>query len=112
MMNKLMIEGRLTNDPKMNDKGNLVFITLAQNTGYKDKRGKDITNFVTMKAFSKLAEVIGDYCLKGDLISCECHVTTEQVNGDYKTAVVVDNMHFLSKVQKQEEKKDHSRNRR
>lgn len=113
MMNKLFLEGRLTKDPYVNEKGTVVMFTLAQDTGYKDKKGNRITNFVSLKAFGEgLVKVIGDYCLKGDLISVEAHATTENSKGDYSTALIVDSMHFLTKYeQKDEEPKPKSRRR-
>ena len=110
MMNKLFIEGRLTNNPYVNNKGTVVMFTLAQDTGYKDKKGNKITNFVSLKAFGeRLVNVIGDYCLKGDLISVEAHATTENNNGDYSTALIVDSMHFLTKYEQKDEPKPKSR---
>ena len=112
MMNKLFLEGRFTMDPYVNDKGSVCFFILAQSTGFKDKNGDPVTNFVKLKAFGNLVKVIGDYCLKGDLISVEAHVTTEKNKDEYTTAVIVDNMHFLAKAQpKEEEKKSYSRRR-
>lgn len=111
MMNKLFLEGRLTKDPYVNDKGSVVMFTLAQDTGYKDKKGNKITNFVSLKAFGEgLVKVIGDYCLKGDLISVEAHATTEN-NGDYSTALIVDSMHFLTKYEQKEEEPKPKRRR-
>ena len=113
MMNKLFLEGRLTKDPYVNDKGTVVMFTLAQGTGYKDKKGNKITNFVSLKAFGEeLVKVIGDYCLKGDLISVEAHVTTENNNGDYSTTLIVDNMHFLTKYKQKEEEEPKLKSRR
>lgn len=108
MLNKLFIEGRLTRNPYVNDKKTVVMFTLAQDTGYKDKKGNKITNFVSLKAFGEgLVDVIGDYCLKGDLISVEAHATTENNNGNYSTALIVDNMHFLTNyVEKEEEEEE------
>lgn len=111
MMNKLFIEGRLTKDPYVNEKGTVCIFTLAQDTGYKDKQGNKITNFVSLKCFGNLTKVIGDYCLKGDLISVEAHAATENNNGDYSTALIVDNMHFLTKYEQKEEPKLKSRRR-
>lgn len=113
MMNKLFLEGRLTKDPYVNEKGTVVMFALAQDTGYKDKDGNRITNFVSLKAFGEgLVKAIGDYCLKGDLISVEAHATTEKDNGNYSTALIVDNMHFLTKYeQKKEEPRSKSRRR-
>lgn len=111
MMNKLFIEGRLTKDPYVNEKRTVVMFTLAQDTGYKDKKGNRITNFVSLKAFGEgLVKVIGDYCLKGDLISVEAHATTEN-NGGYSTALIVDNMHFLTKYEQNEQPAQKSRRR-
>lgn len=112
MLNRLFIEGRLTRDPYLNDKGTVVMFTLAQDTGYKDKKGNNITNFVSLKAFGEgLVKIIGDYCLKGDLISVEAHATTENNNGHYSTALIADSMHFLTKYEKKEEPKSKSRRR-
>jgi single-stranded DNA-binding protein len=112
MMNKLFLEGRLTKDPYVNDKGTVVMFTLAQDTGYKDNKGNRITNFVSLKAFrGALVKVIGDYCLKGDLISVEAHATTEYDNDEYSTALIVDNMHFLTKYEQKEEPEPNSRRR-
>lgn len=112
MLNKLILEGRLTKDPYVNDKGSVCMFTLAQDTGYKDKQGNKITNFVSLKCFGNLVKVMEDYCFKGDLISVEAHATTENNNGDYSTALIVDGMHFLTKYeQKEEEPKPKSRRR-
>ena len=112
MLNKLILEGRLTKDPYVNDKGSVCMFTLAQDTGYKDKQGNKITNFVSLKCFGNLVKVIEDYCFKGDLISVEAHATTENNNGDYSMALIVDNMHFLAKVQEKEEPVKKSARRR
>ena len=77
-----------------------------------DKNGNKITNFVSLKAFGEgLVKVIGDYCLKGDLISVEAHATTENKNGDYSTALIVDSMHFLAKYEQKEEEPKPKRRR-
>lgn len=112
MLNKLFIEGRLTKNPYVNEKGTVCMFTLAQDTGYKDKQGNKITNFVSLKCFGNLVKVIEDYCFKGDLISVEAHAITENNNGDYSTALIVDNMHFLAKVKEKEEPVKKSSRRR
>lgn len=113
MMNKLFLEGRLTKDPYVNEKGTVVMFTLAQDTGYKDKKGNRITNFVSLKAFGEgLVKVIGDYCLKGDLISVEAHAATDNNKGVYSTALIVDNMHFLTKYEQKEEEEPKPKSRR
>lgn len=107
MINNFTIIGRLTRDPETRyTKGNkaVTLINIAVNNG------KDDTTFIRLTAFDKLAEVIGKYSKKGDLIGTQSIIKNhnwEDKNGNkhYDYSFIINKISFLAKGNKQEETK-------
>lgn len=70
-MNKIILAGRLTKDPEIKALASGTCVcnfTMAVRRDFKDKTtGNYESDFFNCSAFGKTAELIGDYCKKGDL---------------------------------------------
>ena len=104
-VNKCVFIGRLTAAPDIRYSQNgeqVTNINLAINERRKNKNGEthEITEFVRVVAFRKLAEIIGQYCKKGDQIYIEGKLQTRKwsdKNGQdhYTTEIIADQMQML-----------------
>ena len=104
-VNKCVFIGRLTAAPDIRYSQNgeqVTNINLAINESRKNKNGEthEITEFVRVVAFRKLAEIIGQYCKKGDQIYIEGKLQTRKwtdKNGQdhYTTEIIADQMQML-----------------
>ena len=110
-MNNYICVGRITKDIELRyttSNKAVVQIPLAVNNG------KDDTSFITLTAFDKLAEIIGKYSKKGDLIGTQSIIKNhnwEDKNGNkhYDYSFIINKISFLAKGNKQEEtKKDNT----
>jgi len=107
MNNNLILVGRITKDIELRyttSNKAVVQISLAVNNG------KDDTSFITLTAFDKLAEIIGKYSKKGDLIGTQSIIKNhnwEDKNGNkhYDYSFIINKISFLAKGNKQEETK-------
>ena len=105
MNNNLILIGRITKDLELRytpSNKAVVQISLAVNNG------KDDTSFITLTAFDKLAEIIGKYSKKGDLIGTQSIIKNhnwEDKNGNkhYDYSFIINKISFLAKGNKQEE---------
>lgn len=104
-VNKVMLIGRLGADPQLkytpSGRANVTF-NLATNAAWKDQEGnqQERTDWHRIVAWSKLAEVIGEWLKKGSLVYLEGRLQTrnyEDNNGvkRYITEVVVSDMEML-----------------
>lgn len=108
MNNNLILIGRITKDIELRytpSNKAVVQISLAVNNG------KDDTSFITLTAFDKLAEIIGKYSKKGDLIGTQSIIKNhnwEDKNGNkhYDYSFIINKISFLAKGNKQEETKE------
>ena len=104
-VNKCVFIGRLTAAPDIRYSQNgeqVTNINLAINERRKNKNGEthEITEFVRVVAFRKLAEIIGQYCKKGSKIYIEGKLQTRKwsdKNGQdhYTTEIIADQMQML-----------------
>ena len=104
-VNKCVFIGRLTAAPDIRYSQNgeqVTNINLAINERRKNKNGEthEITEFVRVVAFRKLAEIIGQYCKKGDQIYIEGKLQTRKWSGKngqdhYTTEIIADQMQML-----------------
>ena len=81
-LNKVMLMGNITRDPeiKYTPKGTAIAdFSLAINRKWKAESGemRDETTFVGCVAFGRTAEVIGEYCKKGNPLYVEGRLTQE-----------------------------------
>lgn len=99
-MNKVIIIGRLTTDPKVTVSSGEDQMSIARFTLAVDRRKKDSSaDFPSCIAFGKTADFIGNYFRKGMKIVIEGHIQTgSYTNKDgqkvYTTDVVADNVEF------------------
>lgn len=105
-VNKVILIGRLGNDPEMRymPSGEAVAnLSIATSESWTDKTTgakREKTEWHRVVAFRKLAEIIGQYCKKGDQIYIEGKLQTRKwsdKNGQdhYTTEIIADQMHML-----------------
>jgi single-strand DNA-binding protein len=81
--NKIILLGNLTRDPEMRYLPNntpVVEFGMACNRRFKDASGQDREEamFIDCAAFGKPAEIINQYCHRGDLLFVEGHLKLDQ----------------------------------
>lgn len=83
MINKAILIGRLGKDPEVRytQDGTMVTnFTMATDETYKDKSGEKVqkTEWHRIVTFGKLAEICGNYLVKGKLVFIEGRIQTRQ----------------------------------
>lgn len=93
-MNKIILKGRLGNDPETN--GSAVKFSVATDDGYKKADGEKVekTNWHSVVAFGKLGETIAKYVTKGQEILIEGRVEYRKHDEKYYTDVIADSFEF------------------
>jgi single-strand DNA-binding protein len=112
-MNKFIGIGRLTKAPEMrkttNGKSNTTF-TIAINRNFKTKEGEQEADYIGCSAWNKLADTISKYCTKGMLVAVEGRLQIRNYEKEgtkrYLTEILVENISFLSKGNKEKEPTD------
>ena len=105
MVNKAILIGRLGRDPEVRytpDGTMVTNFTMATDESYKDKNGEKVqrTEWHRNVVFGKLAEICGNYLVKGKLIFLEGRIQTrawEDKDGVKRntTEIVASNMQML-----------------
>lgn len=103
MLNKVILIGRLTKDPEIRvttNGTNVATFTLAVNRNYVSQNGQRDADFINCVAYRKLAEIVGRYVTKGQLISVEGRIQTRSYDAQdgskrYVTEIICDNVVFL-----------------
>ena len=105
-LNKCLFIGRIASeiDCRYTQNGEQVAnFPIAINERYKDKHTNELrekTEYVRVVAFRKLAEIIGQYCKKGDQIYIEGKLQTrkwtdQSGQNHYITEIIADQMQML-----------------
>ncbi len=104
-LNKVMIIGRLTQDPQARTTPQGIAVTnfsVATNRVWKNQQGEqqDSTEYHNVVAWRRLAEICAQYLLKGRQVYVEGHLQTRSWDGQdghkrYRTEIVADNMIML-----------------
>lgn len=105
-VNKVILLGNLSKDPELrsfSDGSPVCNISVACTEKYKDKQGeqKEVTEWVNVVFFGKLAEIAGDYLRKGSSVYIEGKLKTEKytdkVSGveKFSTKVIASSMQML-----------------
>lgn len=104
-VNKFIGIGNVTRDPEQRftaDGSAVTNLSIAINERYKDKSGetKELTEYVNIVFFGKLAEIVNQYVHKGGLIYVEGKLKTEKYKDasgieKYSTKVVANSMQML-----------------
>ncbi len=105
-INKVILIGRLVRDPELRHTPNgtaVTDFTVASNRTYTlGGEKKEEVSFIKCTAWSKAAEIIAQYCKKGQRIGVEGrlkqHSWDDQQTGQKRSSieVVIDNFQFLS----------------
>ena len=105
MVNKAILIGRLGKDPEVRytpDGTMIINFNLATDEQWKDKNGEKVqkTEWHRIVTFGKLAEICGNYLVKGKLVFVEGRIQTrswEDKEGvkRYTTEIVANNMQML-----------------
>jgi single-strand DNA-binding protein len=105
MVNKAILIGRLGKDPEVRYKPDGTMVTnfnLATDEQWKDKSGEKVqkTEWHRIVTFGKLAEICGNYLVKGKLVFVEGRIQTrswEDKDGvkRFTTEIIASNMQML-----------------
>ena len=102
MLNQLVIVGRLTSDPEINEvenSRNVTTITVAVPRSYKNGNGEYETDFIKCTLWNGIAEAAAEYCKKGDLVGIKGRLQCT----DSKLEVIAEKVSFLSSSKKDDE---------
>ncbi len=109
MINRVILLGRLTDDPQMRYTSNGTPVTnfsLAVDRRFTNQQGERETDFIDIVAWRKLAELCADYLVKGQKAAVDgwlqvrsYEVQSGENQGQRRTVheVVADNVQFLEK---------------
>ncbi len=110
-INKVVLVGRLTRDPEIrttNTGATVASVSIATNRYWTDKNGQkqESTEFHNIVIFGKLAEIVGQYLVKGQEAYFEGRLQTRSYTGKDNierrvTEVVATEMQFGSRPQGQ-----------
>ena len=107
-LNRIFLIGNCGGDPQMKTfaSGNKVAqITLATSERYKDRNGeqKEDTEWHSVQAFGKLADVVERFVHKGMLLYVDGKIRTRSYEADgrtiYRTEIVADHIQMLDRPQ-------------
>lgn len=112
-MNKVMLVGRLTRDPELRTLPSgkpLASFVIATNE-YRGSGAGERTEYHTVIAWDRLAEICGQFLSKGQLVDLEGRLQTRQWDDDaglrhWKTEVVTNSLEMLSGRGKKEYAKE------
>lgn len=112
MLNRIILIGRLTHDPKLQYTQSGLAVanfTLAVDRPFKNQNGDKETDFIDVIVWRKLAETCAEYLSKGKLAAVDGRLQVrnyEAKDGSKRKAVevVAENVRFLSPASKGEEK--------
>ena len=102
MLNQVVMCGRLTSDPEINEVENgrkVTTITLAVPRSYKNAEGVYETDFIKCTLWNGIAETAAQYCKKGDLVGIKGRLQCT----DSKLEVIAEKVSFLSSSKKDDE---------
>lgn len=111
-LNKVTLIGNITKDIELKSIPSGMKVAsfgLATNRTWKDKDGnkQEQAEFHNIVAFGKQAEVISQYCGKGDQLFIEGRIQTKSWDKEdgtkaYRTEIILENFQFGNKVEKKE----------
>lgn len=118
MVNKVILVGRLGKDPDIRytrDGTMITNFTIATSEQWKDKNGEKVqkTEWHQIVAYRKLAEICGNYLVKGKLVFIEGRIQNrswedKQGNKHYTTEIIAGDMKMLDGGRMPSDSKGHS----
>ena len=105
MVNKVILQGRLTKEPEMRYTTTgtaVVKATLAVDRSYVKQGEERKADFIRVTAFGRTAEFFGKYFNKGSMALIVGRIRTDSYDGDdgkkvYTTDVIIDEVSFCEK---------------
>ena len=104
MLNKIILIGRLTQDPELRYTSTgfaVTRMTIAVDRNYKDKEGNKKVDFIPIICWNKLAEIVAEHMRKGKLLSVagslEIRSYEQQGEKRYIAEVIAEDIKFLDK---------------
>ena len=103
MINRAVICGRLVRDPELRRTQNgtpVTSFTLAVNRTFKNADGQQEADFLNCVAWNKTAEIVEQYCSKGNLVGVEGRLQSRSYQdnqGNNRTVVeiIADQVQFM-----------------
>ena len=112
-MNMLYLMGRLTRDPEIKtvDGKKSSFITLAVKRQFKNPEGQYDTDFISCVLWNVIAERVGEFCKKGDLIAVKGRIQNDNYTDDdnnmvYQYQIIADQVSFIQSASKNKKNKE------
>lgn len=110
MLNQVVLVGRLTADPQMDDtenKNKRTIINIAVNRSFKNSEGFYETDFIRCILWNGIAANTTQYCHKGDVVGVKGRLQTakyedEEGNKKYIMEVIAERISFISSYKKEE----------
>lgn len=99
MLNQVVIAGRLTFDPEINEVKNgrkITTITIAVPRTYKNMEGVYETDFIKVELFQDIANKVTEYCKKGDIVGVRGRIKTTNIDNKNVMEIVAEKVSFLS----------------
>lgn len=108
MLNQIILVGRLTSDPEINEvegKKNSV-ITLAVPRSFKNADGEYETDFIKCVLWNGIAENTAEYCKKGDVVGVKGRIQTNTIEKEdgtkeFEMNIIAEKVTFLSSKSKE-----------
>ena len=103
MINRAVICGRLVRDPELRRTSNgtpVTSFTVAVNRTFKNSDGQQEADFLNCVAWNKTAEIVDQYCSKGNLVGVEGRLQSgsyQDNQGNNRTVVeiIADQVQFM-----------------
>ena len=111
MLNKVILQGRLTKNPEMKITSSGVSVaktTIAVDRSYVKQGEERKTDFINVTAFSKTADFFGKYFKKGQMALIVGKIQTDSFDSQegkkiYTTDIIIDEISFCEKKRDSEE---------
>lgn len=102
ILNRLTVTGRLVRENELREVGDERIVlnnSIAIPRSYKTENGQ-ATDFINIVAWGKRAELIEEYCDKGDLVGLDGRIQSRSYQNNeeqtvYIVEMLVDSVHFL-----------------
>ncbi len=110
-MNRLTVTGRLVRENELKEIGDGQIVlnnAIAVPRIYKTENGQN-ADFINIVAWGKRAELIEEYCDKGDLVGLDGRIQSRSYQNSeeqtiYTVEMVVDSVHFLQNKKESDKK--------
>ncbi len=104
MLNNVVLVGRLTTDPKveeLEDGKKVTTVVLAVNRNFKNSDGIYDTDFIRCVLWNSVASTTADYCKVGDVVGVKGRLQTSKYEDEnkkthYLTDVIAERVTFLT----------------